>query len=121
MAHRHRWIEIDGEGSWTGYGCRCGMVKEVDHQDNSFEVRESKDPDELQEQIDQAILPRHDVAYGYFDGNLQRWDLQSVYLPARASTARIEKKAEDQLEKTGIEISFVTLYYRGNTPEERLT
>ena len=40
-AHKHKWIEIAGEGSWTGYGCSCKMVREVDHQDGSEEIRES--------------------------------------------------------------------------------
>ena len=40
MRHKHSWVEIAGEGSWTGYGCKCGMVLEVDHIDGSQEVRD---------------------------------------------------------------------------------
>jgi hypothetical protein len=67
-----------------------------------------------------ALYPRHEVAYGVVEGNLQRWDLEFVYLPRWSAQHRIENKALGQLEKAGIEVTFVTLYHRGDEPEERL-
>ena len=63
MEHKHRWVEIAGEGSWTGYGCLCGMAKEVDHQDGSEEVRPSVDPD-LRRVIMAAKCDIHPDAFG---------------------------------------------------------
>ena len=51
MAHPHRWIEMAGEGAWTGFGCQCGRVKEVDLPDGSTEIRLSVDPARVREQI----------------------------------------------------------------------
>jgi hypothetical protein len=97
---------MDGEGAWTGCGCRWGRGTEVDLQDGAYESRESADNDALPRQWDARLLAQHEVAYGR-DGS--EGDPICVYLPARASRERSAPKAWEPLEGRGIRGAFVAL------------